>query len=66
MRNYGVIMEPWTDWRRTGIPPIVPVSNAVLNGIPRSLLIPQNEIDLNTNAPKQKANMLERVFWDTP
>lgn len=61
---YGVIMEPWTDWRRTGYPQISTVSNAVLTGIPRSLLIPQNEIDLNRNAPKQKANMLERVFWD--
>lgn len=62
---YGVIMEPWTDWRRTGYPQISPASNTVLpGGIPRSLLIPQNEIDLNKNAPKQKANMLERVFWD--
>ena len=62
--NYGVIMESWTDWRRTGYPVISPVSNAVLGGIPRSLLIPQSEIDLNRNAPPQKANMLARVFWD--
>lgn len=62
--SYGVVMEPWTDWRRTGYPQIVKVSNAVLSDIPRSLLIPQNEIDLNPNAPKQKTNMLERVFWD--
>lgn len=62
--NYGVIMEPWTDWRRTGYPQIVKASNAVLGDIPRSLLIPQSEVDLNRNAPKQKSNMLERVFWD--
>jgi len=59
-------MEHWTDWRRTGIPPITRVSNAVISGIPRSLFLPQSEIDLNPNAPKQKSSMLERVFWDTP
>lgn len=62
--SYGVIVEPWTDWRRTGYPAITKVSNAILSDIPRSLLIPQSEIDNNLNAPPQKANMLERVFWD--
>lgn len=62
--NYGVVMEPWTDWRRTGFPEITRVSNAVISDIPRSLFYPQSEIDLNTNAPKQKSSMLERVFWD--
>lgn len=64
--SYGVIMEHWTDWRRTGIPPITKAPNAVISDIPRSLFLPQNEIDLNPNAPKQKSSMLERVFWDTP
>lgn len=64
--SYGVVMEPWTDWRRTGYPQISAVSNAVIAGVPRSLFYPQSEIDLNPNAPKQKASMLERVFWDTP
>ncbi|MEJ7820798.1 MAG: SusD/RagB family nutrient-binding outer membrane lipoprotein [Chitinophagaceae bacterium] len=64
--SYGVIMEHWTDWRRTGIPPITRVPNAVISDIPRSLFLPQSEIDLNPNAPKQKSSMLERVFWDTP
>lgn len=63
--NYGVVMEPWTDWRRTGYPAITKVSNAVQDDIPRSLPIPQNEIDLNPNAPAQKPNLLVRVFWDT-
>jgi len=62
--NYGVIEEPWTDWRRTGYPVLSVVSNAVLSGIPRSLPYPQNEMDLNTNAPPQKASLLETVFWD--
>jgi hypothetical protein len=64
--NYGVVMEPWTDWRRTGYPQIQKVGNAVIADIPRSLLYAQSEIDLNPNAPKQKSSMLERVFWDKP
>ncbi|MES2882840.1 MAG: SusD/RagB family nutrient-binding outer membrane lipoprotein, partial [Bacteroidota bacterium] len=62
--SYGVIMEHWTDWRRTGYPQITQVSNAVIAGIPRSLLYPQSEVDLNPNAPKQKASLLEKIFLD--
>ncbi len=62
--SYGVVLEQWTDWRRTGYPAISLVSNAILTGIPRSLPYAQSEIDLNPNAPKQKTNILERVFWD--
>jgi hypothetical protein len=57
-------MEPWTDWRRTGFPTITKASNGVIDEIPRSLFYPQNEVDLNPNAPAQKASMLARVFWD--
>lgn len=62
--NYGVVLEPWTDWRRTGFPAITKVSNAVTTDIPRSLPYPQSEIDANRNAPAQKPNLLVRVFWD--
>jgi hypothetical protein len=69
--NFGVINEPWTDWRRTGYPSqIVKVSNATLTSssdVPRSFFYPQSEIDLNlSNVPggKQKVNMTERVWWD--
>jgi hypothetical protein len=65
--NFGVINEPWADWRRTGFPAITKVANAAVSSspdIPRSYFYPQNEIDLNPNAPKQKVNMIERVFWD--
>lgn len=62
--GYGVAVEPWTDWRRTGYPVLTLPVNAILNGVPRSLLYPASEIELNRNAPPQKANMLERVFWD--
>jgi hypothetical protein len=66
--NFGVINEPWVDWRRTGYPSqIVKVPNAVITSspdVPRSFFYPQSEIDLNPNAPAQKINMVERVFWD--
>jgi Starch-binding associating with outer membrane len=62
--NHGVIMEPWTDYRRTGYPVIAVPSNAVITSTPRSLFYPQLEMDRNINAPKQKADLTERVFWD--
>jgi hypothetical protein len=57
-------MEAWNDWRRTGYPAITMPPNALTNFTPRSLFYPQSEIDLNPNAPAQKADMSERVFWD--
>lgn len=62
--NYGVIMESWSDWRRTGYPALNFPVNALTSFTPRSLFYPQSEIDLNPNAPAQKADMSERVFWD--
>lgn len=61
--NYGVAVEPWTDCRRTGYPPITPPANGVLSYVPRSLYYPQSEIDLNPNA-KKKPGLDIRVFWD--
>ncbi len=61
--NFGVLVEPWTDYRRTGYP-IIPIpSNALFPATPRSLFYPQTEIDRNPNA-KQKADPSERIFWD--
>jgi len=62
--SYGVILEPWTDWRRTGFPVLTSPVNALTAGVPRSLFYPQSEIDLNINAPVQKADLYERIFWD--
>lgn len=62
--SFGVIGEPWTDWRRTGYPAIAIAAEAVVPYIPRSLFYAQSEIDLNPNA-KQKSGMNVRVFWDT-
>ena len=64
---FGVSVEPWTDWRRTGYPLLSPVSNAIngVTAIPRSLFYPQSEIDLNPNNPGQKSPTLQdKVFWD--
>jgi hypothetical protein len=67
--NFGVPVEPWTDWRRTGYPTLSVAANAIntVTAIPRSFFYPQSEIDLNPNAPDQKnANLQDRIFWDTP
>lgn len=61
--SYGVTVEPWTDWRRTGYPTITPPANAVVSFVPRSLYYPQSEIDLNPNA-RQKSGLDTRIFWD--
>jgi hypothetical protein len=58
------MQKNWTDWRRTGFPAITKLANAVNSNIPRSLPIPQSEIDANRNSPPQKATILVRVFWD--
>ncbi|MEJ8802947.1 SusD/RagB family nutrient-binding outer membrane lipoprotein [Pontibacter sp. H249] len=64
--NYGVALEPWTDWRRTGYPAIspVPTTIAVTDYIPRSLYYPEAETNSNPNI-QQKPDMKVRVFWDT-
>lgn len=64
--NYGVVVEPWTDYRRTGYPALQPLTMplAIYSEVPRSLFYAQSEINNNPNV-KQKDNMLVRVFWDT-
>lgn len=65
--SFGVSVEPWNDWRRTGIPTLTPPTNAIssVTAVPRTLFYPQSEIDLNPNVPGQKATSLQdRVFWD--
>lgn len=64
--NYGVALEPWNDWRRTGFPAITPVPTTVAatDYIPRSLYYPEAETNSNPSF-KQKPDMKVRVFWDT-
>lgn len=64
---YGVSVEPWTDWRRTGFPAISMPANSLngVTGVPRSLFYPQSEQDNNLNFPGQKPTTLQtRPFWD--
>lgn len=62
--SYGVAIEPWTDFRRTGYPSLTLPANAIVPYFPRSFFYPQSEIDLNPENVKQKAGMNERIFWD--
>lgn len=64
--NFGVVVEPWTDYRRTGYPALQPLSAplSIYSEVPRSLFYSQSEINNNPNV-NQKASMLDRVFWDT-
>ena len=64
---FGVSVEPWTDWRRTGFPTLTIPVNAIngVSAVPRTLFYPQSEIDLNPNCPGQKPQSLQNsVFWD--
>ncbi|MBS1681714.1 MAG: SusD/RagB family nutrient-binding outer membrane lipoprotein [Bacteroidetes bacterium] len=66
--------ETFANWRRTGIPALVPVNypNNVTGGtIPRRLIYPQNEAAVNTdnyNSAVAKINggntLVGRVWWD--
>ena len=63
--SYGIVLEPWSDFRRTGYPVLTLPSNAIISYFPRSLFYPQSEIDLNAENVSQKAGMNVKVFWDT-
>ena len=57
--------EPFSDWRRTGIPSLVMAVNASANAnqIPRIYLYPQDEIDFNgDNILSTDIN--SSVWWD--
>lgn len=64
--NYAVLVEPWTDYRRTGYPALQPLQEpfAIYSEVPRSLPYAQSETNNNPHIT-QKASLLERVFWDT-
>ncbi|MGH2554048.1 MAG: SusD/RagB family nutrient-binding outer membrane lipoprotein [Chitinophagaceae bacterium] len=65
---FGVTIEPWNDWRRTGYPALSIPANAEggVTTVPRTLFYPQSEIDLNPNCPGQKGPSLQSggPFWD--
>ena len=60
----GLFVQPeaFSDWRRTGIPALTPVSGSK---IPRRWDYSFNEYLFNSNAPEQKSDILfDRVDWD--
>lgn len=63
--NYGVALEPFNDYRRTGYPVLTPSPTSVLGAgiIPSIYYYPQSEINSNPNAV-QKSSLTEKVFWD--
>jgi hypothetical protein len=61
--------EPWADFRRTGLPQLMPNANGVTdvnpNGqIPRRLIYPQSERLRNNNFPRPAPHMQVRFWWD--
>jgi hypothetical protein len=65
---FGVTVEPWNDWRRTGFPALSIPANSIntVTAVPRTLFYPQSELDNNLHCPGQKASNLQtgRPFWD--
>ena len=60
----GLFVQPeaFSDWRRTGIPSLTPVTGAA---VPRRWFYPENEYLFNSSAPARNDNLLfERVDWD--
>ncbi|WP_426490370.1 SusD/RagB family nutrient-binding outer membrane lipoprotein [Hymenobacter sp. 102] len=64
--NYGVAVEPWSDWRRTKFPAITPSVGATLPAIPRILPYSDLERVTNPNTPARSSSDLTKpqVFWD--
>lgn len=61
--------EPYTDFRRTGLPALTPKPNGATavnpNGeIPRRLIYPQTERLYNNKFPQPAPNMQDRFWWD--
>lgn len=60
----GMFVQPeaFSDWRRTGIPSLTPVSGS---SVPRRWFYPENEYLFNSSAPARDDNLLyQRVDWD--
>ncbi|UOG73899.1 SusD/RagB family nutrient-binding outer membrane lipoprotein [Hymenobacter tibetensis] len=63
--NFGVAVEPWTDWRRTGFPALPLATNAAVQQIPRILPYSDLERVANpANTPARTDLTAPSVFWD--
>lgn len=63
--NYGVPMEPWTDWRRTGFPALIPTQGAAFPHIPR--ILPYSDLERVANpqnTPVREDLTVPAIFWD--
>lgn len=60
LSNY-LQMEGWSDWRRTGIPFLVPKDG---NAVPRRFLYPTAELQSNPNTPQGVTLLSPIVWWD--
>lgn len=65
--------EAWSNWRRTGLPVLIPVNypgNATQGRIPRRMIYPSSEASVNAThysqvIQRQGANdLMTRVWWD--
>ncbi len=62
-------LEPWTDYRRTGLPALTPnpggsTASNPGGAIPRRLIYPQSERIANPNTPSPVPSMQDRFWWD--
>ncbi|MFH1160723.1 MAG: SusD/RagB family nutrient-binding outer membrane lipoprotein [bacterium] len=55
--------EPFNDWRRTGLPYLVPNPDGARPEIPRRYPYPTDEISYNPNTPEY-GDIWNRVWWD--
>lgn len=62
--NYGVAVEPWSDYRRTRFPVLSLPANALLPQIIRILPYPELERITNPNTPARPDLTAKTVFWD--
>ena len=57
-------IQPFSDWRRTGIPSLQIANGAVLTGIPRRFPYPQGEIIYNPDNVPDIGSILSPIWWD--
>ncbi|GAA3988558.1 SusD/RagB family nutrient-binding outer membrane lipoprotein [Hymenobacter antarcticus] len=62
--NYGVAVEPWTDYRRTGFPTLIVPVNSSISAILRVLPYSDLERTSNPNTPARPNLTTPTVFWD--
>ena len=57
-------VQPYSDWRRTGIPALALVEDPTQTEIPRRFPYPQNELIYNEDNVPSVASIIVPVWWD--